>query len=91
MTLSVTSAKSWPLATIWVPTRTAELAAWKRRRTPRCPSPLAAESESSRNTGSGASISAISSSMRSLPAPNRESVTEPQSGHWDGSRSRWPQ
>ena len=33
MTLSVTSGKSWPLATIWVPTRTPESAASKRRST----------------------------------------------------------
>ena len=46
----------------------------------------AAVSESSRKTGSGATDSAISSSIRSLPAPARASDTEPQSGQGFGQR-----
>ena len=51
-TPSVTSGKSWPLATICVPTSTPASAASNARSTPAMPE-LAATSESSRNTGSG--------------------------------------
>ena len=90
-TPSTTSGKSWPLATIWVPTRTPDSAAWKRSRISRWPPARAPVSASRRKTGSGAAALAISSSIRWLPAPARASVTEPQSGQAEGSRSAWPQ
>ena len=50
-----------------------------------------AVSESSRKTGSGASRSASSASICSVPAPARESVVESQSGQARGSGSEWAQ
>ena len=51
----------------------------------------AAVSESSRKTGIGASRSASSASICSVPAPARESVVEPHSGQARGSGSAWAQ
>ena len=51
----------------------------------------AAVSESRRKTGIGASRSASSASIRSVPAPARESVVEPHSGQARGSGSAWAQ
>jgi hypothetical protein len=51
----------------------------------------AALSESSRRTGIGASRSASSASIRSVPAPARESVVEAQCGQARGCGSAWAQ
>ena len=53
--------------------------------------PVAAESESRRNTGSGSTMASSSRSSCSVPAPWRATDTEPQSGQAPGTRSRWPQ
>ena len=82
-TPSVTSGKSWPLATICVPTSTPAGASSKRRSTVAMPA-AAATSESSRNTGSGATSASSSRSSCSVPAPWRATDTESHSGHSDG-------
>ena len=51
----------------------------------------AAVSESRRKTGIGASRSASSASIRSVPAPARESVVEAHSGQARGCGSAWAQ
>ena len=89
-TPSVTSGKSWPLATICVPTSTPEPAASKRSSIGPTPSP-ATVSASSRKTGSGAIRRSSSAPSCSVPRPWRASVTEAQSGHEPGTRSECPQ
>ncbi len=89
--LKVTSGKSCPLATIWVPTRTALLASPKRARISAWAPRAAAVSESSRKTGIGASRSASSASTCSVPAPARERVVEPHSPQAPGMGSAWAQ
>ena len=90
-TPSVTSGKSCPLATIWVPTRTPAGACSKRRSTAANPPSAPAASASSRNTGSGATSASSSRSSCSVPTPWRATDTDAQSGHTDGTGSRWPQ
>src|ERR1700761_5918617 len=89
--LSVTSGKSWPLATICVPTRTALAASPNSARIRAWAPRLAVVSESSRNTGIGASRAVSSSSISSVPAPARASVVEEQTGQARGARSEWLQ
>ena len=68
-TPSVTSGKSWPLATICVPSSSPAGAAWKRLEQLRARRPWpSAVSASSRNTGTS-SASRSSASIRSVPAP----------------------
>ncbi len=89
--LRVTSGKSWPLATIWVPTRTALSASSKRARMRAWAPRSAAVSESRRKTGIGSSLSASNASIHSVPAPARESVVEPHSVQARGAGSAWAQ
>ena len=89
--LSVTSGKSWPLATIWVPTRTPLSASPKRSRMRAWAPRPEAVSESRRKTGIGSSRSASRASIRSVPAPARDSVVEPHSEQAPGSGSAWAQ
>ena len=89
-TPSVTSGKSWPLATICVPSSSPAGAARKRASSSGTASLAPAVSASRRKTGTS-SPSRSSCSIRSVPAPWRATDSEPQASQRSGTRSRWPQ
>ena len=84
-TPSVTSGKSWPLATICVPSSSPAGAASKRASSCGTASLAPAVSASSRKTGTS-SASASSCSRRSVPAPWRATASEPQASQRCGTR-----
>ena len=80
---SVTPGKSWPLATICVPTSTSISPPAKRERD-RYRSAVVAASRSSRATRAAGKRSATSASMRSVPAPTASSGP-PHAGQRSGT------